>query len=474
MSMSGSAQSEDVFTATEPAASEPPGTEPPAGEPAPAPSPAPSRPMARAVPGTDSFVFDDVQMTAEAVSPGTALDRVRVTFDPRGIELDGGAPELPSVVPWSEVRGVWFGLPMSPPTGGLVTPIDVVWVGGSARLLLGGDRMRSVRISALEARLFSWSPPPPTGPPPMPGLFGPSALPAPYGPGVPRRHPPGAGSSRADRPGRKRRLAVLVVGVTLIVAGVGLAVGLSSHRPGGTAAGHRAAPPLTADQRLAAQIMLTSRDLPVGWRVDRHASTSTSSQQLRDGETAITHTFASCMGISDAQASTVFGGQAPDQTAQTSSPIFVAPSSTTHPGFALELQTGASVVRTHHDEQADIAPFSSARYPSCAADATASELQLGVNTASGAHGTPGPATGTLVALPAPAGEQLTALAITFTVTDRSVRIPVQVESVLVGSDRIEAELQAFAIGGAVPEDVLHSSLTAFEQRVATKGTGVQI
>src|SRR5664280_1110899 len=155
MSMSGSAQSEDVFTATEPPvteppATEPPVTEPPASEPAPAPSPDPSGPMARAVPGTDSFVFDDVQMTAEAVSPGTALDRVRVTFDPRGIELDGGAPELPSVVPWSEVRGVWFGLPMSPPTGGLVTPIDVVWVGGSARLLLHGDRMRSVRIAALE------------------------------------------------------------------------------------------------------------------------------------------------------------------------------------------------------------------------------------------------------------------------------------------------------------------------------------
>src|SRR5664280_2285535 len=153
MSMSGSAQSEDVFTAagppaTEPAASEPLATEPAAAEPAPAP--ARSGPTARGVPDADSFMFDDVQMTAESVSPGTALDRVRVTFDPRGIELDGGAPELPSVVPWSEVRGVWFGLPMSPPTGGLVTPIDVVWVGGSARLLLHGDRMRSVRIAALE------------------------------------------------------------------------------------------------------------------------------------------------------------------------------------------------------------------------------------------------------------------------------------------------------------------------------------
>jgi hypothetical protein len=461
--MSGSAQSEDVCTATEP--------------PAPAQAPAPAGPMARSVPDADSFVFDDVQMTAESVAPGTAPDRVRVTFDPRGIELDGGTPGPAPMVSWTDVRGVWFGLPMSPPTGGLVTPIDVVWVGGSARLLLHGDRMRSVRITALESRLFSWSPPPPTGPPPMPGRFGPSAPPAPpapYGPDVPPRYPPGVRGARAHRSARSRRLAVLAVGVALIVAGLGLAVGLSSHHTGGTAAGHPSAPPLTADQRLAAQIMLTSRDLPVGWRVDRHASSSNSSQQLRDGETAITHTFASCMGISNAQASAVFGGQAPDQTAQTSSPIFVAPPSANHPGFALELQTGASIVRTHHDEQADLGPFSSANYPSCAADATASELQLGVNAASGAHGKPGPATGVLVALPAPAGEQLTALSVTFTVTDQSVQIPVQVESVLVGSDRIEAELQAFAIGGAIPGDVLHSSMTAFEQRVATKGTGVQI
>jgi hypothetical protein len=446
-----------------------------------APAPEPLHPL----PEADSFTFEDVPMTADGLPPGTAPTPVRVTFGPEGIEMDDGGTEPPESVPWGEVRGVWFGLPMAPPNRDVVTPMDVVWVGGSARLLLPGDRMRTVRIVALEDRLFSWSPPPPTGPPPPPGFGQPTpVLPdatdrvppppvAPYGPPPPQWYPV-EHAPRAPGRARRRRLTVLVVGVALIVAGVGVAAGLSHPHPGGALADRVSAPPLSADQRLADQIMLTQHDLPVGWRVDRSASSAASSPQLRAGETVITRKFASCMGISNAQATVVFGGRASDQTAQASSPIFLAPPSAVQPGFALEFQTGAAIVRTRHDEHDDLAPFADPRYRGCAADATAAELQLGVNDSSGEHGTPGPATGTLETVPSPNGEQLTALSVAFTVSDRSVEVPVQVESVVVGSDRIEGQLEAFAIGGAIPTAVLRSSLVAFEERVASRGVGVQI
>jgi hypothetical protein len=447
------------------------------------------------VPDADSFTFEEVLTTADSLAPGTASSRTRVTFDTEGIEIDSGGSGPPDAVRWADVRGVWFGLPMAPPTGGVATPIDVVWVGGSARLLLPGDRKRTVRIAALEDRLYTWSPPPPTGPPGPPGAGGgpaslhpapdgsapagsaPAPVPpppvAPYGPPPPPWYPV-VHAPRAPSRSRGRRWGALVIGVVLIAAGVGVTVGLWGPQRQRPPAGRESARPVSADQRLADQIMLTARDLPVGWRVDRSVSSAAGSSQLRDGGAATTSTFASCMGISDAQAAVVFGGRASDQTAQASSPIFVAPSSATRPGFALEFQTAASIVRTGHDERVDLVPFSDPRYRGCAADATASELQLGVNDSSGGHGLPGPATGTLEVLPAPDGEQLTALSVAFTVSDRSVQVPVQVVSVVLGSDRIEGQLEAFAIGGAIPADVLQSSVTAFEARVATRGTGVQI
>jgi hypothetical protein len=449
------------------------------------------------VPDADDFVFDGVEMTAGSLAPGTAPFRALVGFDPDGIAIDGPTAAQRFAVPWGEVRGVWFGLPMSPPSGGRFTPVDVVWVGGSARMLLPGDRMRSVRIAALEARLFSWSPPPPSGPPPMPALragrsaeedsFGPAPVAgapygapppppvAPYGPDavVPAwyrvEHAP-----LAPRPARRRRRAVLAAGLVLIAAGVGLAVDLAGHHPGSTGAVHLSPPARTPDQQLADRIMLTQGDLPVGWRQDDSASSGGDSSQLRAGQAAITHTFATCMGITDAEATVVFGGQSPDQTAQAASPVFVAPPSAATPGHALEVQTGAAVVKSSTDVARDIAPVSSPRYAGCAATATASELQLGVDAGSGVHDAAGPAVGVVVPLQALPGEHLEALSVTSTVSDRSTRVPVHVELVLVSSGRVEAELQALAIGGTVPDDVFRSSLAAFEQRVVSEGTGVQI
>jgi hypothetical protein len=265
-----------------------------------------------------------------------------------------------------------------------------------------------------------------------------------------------------------------VVGLALILAGVALAVGLPRHTVRDAVRPRPAAPTVSPDQQLADRIMLTRNDLPVGWTIDRSAGASADSPGLRTGEAAITRTFASCMGITAAQAAVVLGGRAADQTAQSSSPLFEAPASTAHPGLAVELQTAAVVVHSHQDEQRDLALFSAPTYPACAATATAAELQLGVDTTSGSHGRPGPATPTVVSFPAVDGERLVALSVACVITDGTAAVPVEVTSVVVGSDRVEADLQAFAIGGPVPDDILHSSVAAFVQRVASGGRSVQI
>jgi hypothetical protein len=175
------------------------------------------------------------------------------------------------------------------------------------------------------------------------------------------------------------------------------------------------------------------------------------------------------MGITAAQAAIVLGGQAPDQTAQTSSPIFIAPSSSPSAGSALELQTAATVVRSHRDEHSDFALFSNPKYPQCAATASAAELQLGVDQTSGGSDQPGPATVSTVTLPSPHGLQLSGLMMAFTVKAGAATIPVQVESISLGTHRVEAGLQVFAIGGQIPNHALSASFSTFELRVASGG-----
>jgi hypothetical protein len=215
--------------------------------------------------------------------------------------------------------------------------------------------------------------------------------------------------------------------------------------------------------------MLTQADLPQGWQVAKDVGNAATSPAVQQGETQITKALARCMMISESQAAIVLGGQATDQTAQTASPIFVAPSSSAVAGSALELQTAATVVQSHHDERSDFSLFGNPRYPRCAAAAAAAELQLGVDQTSGGHDHPGPASVAPVNLPGPNGVQEAGLIVAFSVKDGSASLPVQVESISLGANRVEASLQVFAIGGQIPTDALAAAFSTFEQRVASGG-----
>ncbi|MBF6557546.1 MAG: hypothetical protein IVW52_15565 [Acidimicrobiales bacterium] len=402
-----------------------------------------------------------------------------LSFDQQGFEVVGPGPGQRRRVPWTAVARVSLGVTHACDHGGFVTPIEVGTAEQTSLFLLPSERPESVHIRALDRQLATWSTSegghsgaPVTAPAP-PGL-GPYGL-AGYGSGaygVPPAFPAGWDRPRPVRPRRTRRKAMLVIGSALVVAGVGLALALSDAGSR-TPAGAPGAPRLSSDQQLADQLMLSRNDLPRGWTVNTDSSGS-NSQQMRTAEAAIANTFAGCMGITDQQGAVVLGGPASDQTAHTSSPVFVAPASAQKPGFAFELQTSARIVRTHRDEQDDAALYANSRYPQCVATAVAAEVQLGANSASGQNDQPGPASASVVDLHAPAGEQLSGLLISFTVSDGSTPVPVEVEDVSLGTDRIEADLQAFSVGGEIPRDVLSSSVWTFEQRVASRGTGLAV
>ena len=453
------------------------------------------------MPEASRFRFDGVEMVGDPtqlqVRPGP--EGLTVVFDERGIEVIGADSGPHRILVWSDLRGVSVGVGAGLPGDHAVIPVDLVAWGHPIRFLMPVETPRPVQVDAFEQWLAGRSGPsegpvpglsaaPPRLPPPRPQPFPPPPYGRPPGgdpgdrtswlppswpaPGsVPAGHVP---AHRGRTPGgrRNRRWATLVVGLVLIAAGTGLAIALAGHDSHRTAV-TPAPPQASPDQHLADQLMLTQSDLPEGWRVDSDTD-SGDSQRLRTGERTITGAFARCVGINGEQAAVVLGGQAADQTAQVSSPVFVAPSSAANPGFFMELQTAANIVRTHHDEQSDFSLFSEPRYPECAAQAVASELQLGENDASGKDGRPGPATASTVALPAPAGEQLSALIVTFTISDQTNEVPVEVEAVTLGSARIEANLQAFAIGGQIPKGVLAHSVATFEERIAAGGKTAQV
>jgi hypothetical protein len=161
----------------------------------------------------------------------------------------------------------------------------------------------------------------------------------------------GSDTAAAPAAGKKRtrRTVTLVVALALVVSGVGLAFGLAATGTSKPPTKVAAPPPSSSDEHLAQQLLLTKDDLPVGWRASTNPGTNANSPALRQGEARITRALALCMGITDAEGAIVLGGQASDQTAQTSSPIFVAPTSDAA-GTAVELQTAATVVRSHRDE----------------------------------------------------------------------------------------------------------------------------
>jgi hypothetical protein len=391
------------------------------------------------------LAFTGVELVTGPDPVSAATDRVTVLFDDWGVIIAGDQPGQRHGLAWAAVQRVSVEDPEEGSSGHIVTPVEVESNGTVIRFLLDVDPGQSFLVEALQGCLRGWMP------------------------------------ARRRWRRRRRPMAPLVIGLVLIGTGVGLAVGLAHGRTGashgrtGVSPGvGRAAPTPSPDQELADRIMLTVGDLPVGWTVHADDAASDNSPLVQRGQVAITGAFARCMGLTEAQASVVLGGRAPDQTAQAASPIFSSPADGGDGGLTIQLQTAASVVRTHGDEERDLGLLASGRYPRCAATATAAELQLGVDATSGTHGSPGPATGELFAVGALPGEQVKALRVTCQVSDQGQPVPVEVDAVLVGRGRIEADLEAFSLGGPMTPGVLESSVQALESRVATGGKGVQI
>jgi hypothetical protein len=288
--------------------------------------------------------------------------------------------------------------------------------------------------------------------------------------------PPGV---QPHRRRRFRRPATLVIALGLIVAGAGLAVILSVVTNNKAPSISHVTRTVSPDQGLANKLMLTKNDFPSGWVTGDNSGGS--SQHDLAVQDQINKTFNQCMSITADQGNVALGGQAQDQTAQAASPPFLAPTdpsgATTVPGglpsqpSTLEVQTDANIVKSHADEQRDFALFTSPKFPQCNAAAVAAALQLGLNDATGGNATAGPATAKVVQLVAPAGEQVMGVTMQFTISDGASQIPTEVDQLVVGTSRIEAQLQALAIGTQFPSDVLSSTIATFEQRVATGGTG---
>ena len=272
-----------------------------------------------------------------------------------------------------------------------------------------------------------------------------------------------------------------MIAIGLIVAGGGLAAILVAVTNHNTPSISHVTQTISPDQGLANQLMLTAKDLPAGWQIgDDSGGTSQHDLAVQD---QINKTFSSCMSITVDQGNVALGGQAQDQTAQAASPPFLAPTptspgpgATTAPGLSgpvstLELQTDADIVKSHADEQRDFTLFTGSKFPQCNAAAVAAALQLGLNYATGGDATAGPATAKVVDLVAPPGEQVMGVTMQFTISDGTNQIPIEVDQLVVGTSRTEAQLQALAIDAQFPSDVLSAAISTFEMRVAAQGTG---
>jgi hypothetical protein len=444
----------------------------------------------------------------------TVVEGLTLVLDPAGVAILGPEPGSERRVDWSAVTAAWCGPVGRGPDGRTVAPFDLTSSDRTIRFELDATRVSAAQLAALQADLPSWAPhaaappappavasappvtpappvppvaaPPPPAPvglptfmPPPPGYGPPPAVyPAPYPPGPPTAGPwpPGAYPSPAwgpqpVKPARARRRTLLVSGAVLVVAGIGLALVLGVHH--GRSPGHAAvAQPVSPDQHLADQLMLTTGDLPTGWTVaGRSGGGVAATPSGRAAQQQIEQTFVQCMGITPDQAATVLGGQASDQTAASSSPVFIGPSTGTSTPSGEELQTAAAIVRTHSDEQHDFALFTSPKFPQCNGAVTAAELQLGINGATGTTVPAGPVTATVVNLTAPAGEQVFGVTMSFDATDGTTTVPVVVDQLVVGSDRAEGQLVAFGLGGPFSGDVLSSTVATFEHRLADQGGG---
>lgn len=399
---------------------------------------------------------DGVVLTAGTASvPGLSL-----VVGTRGIALLGPSPGHRRDLAWSSLDGARVDLPTGRRRRHTPPALVLTSAGRTVACFLppGTDRLVLDRLAWWVA---PWTTP--DGSPAAARPTGPPAAPA------RRSHPVGPG--RSVRP---RRRMLLVAGLVLVAAGLGIG-SLQVAGPGRRPARGQTGTPAnrTTDQRLADHLVLTQGDVPPGWR----AAPAPAAQPSPTGHdqavlARVTGAFGRCLGVSTARGATVLGDPGPDQTAARSSPVFTGP--TTSGSAGLELQTSVSVVRSRADEVADLAPVSSPRYPGCVASAIAAEMQLGVDDVTGGSRTPTGVTGAGVPVPPVAGLRVTAVSASFELGEGRGPVPVEAAEVVLGTGRVEAQLQLFAVGTPFPPAAFHAALTAFEVRLLTAAAAVSL
>ncbi len=438
------------------------------------------------------FRLDGVSLIGDPTVAPEVIDGLTLLFDARGFVIIGPEPGASRRVHWSAVADAMVGMVAAGTDGGIATPFDVTASGRTVRFMLPASRVSQAQVSLLERGLIEWkgtegiapgpglpTPPPDTWSPPdtrtQPGAWPqPAAGPAPsYGyPSMGTLHSGWAIQSidhLAEHTRRRRRKIVgMTLSMLLVLAGVGIWVGLATTNQSTQSTTSTTQP--SPDQQLARNAMLNKSDLPAGWQPSAGGSGGTSPAD-RKLEQQIVDSFQKCMGVTADQATAALGGQSKDQTAQAQSPVFVGPGAGSAAGAATEVQSSAAVVRTHTDEKNDYAVYSNPHFAQCDAVVGAAEAQIGLNDSSGKHDQPGAAEGHVVSLPPFSGEQLLEVESTFTLNTGGHGIVVQNYQVLVAGDRVEASLGAFAVGTVFPTDVLSTSVTALEHRVASEGPG---
>jgi len=451
---------------------------------------------------TSGFQLDGVSLIGDPALGAQVTEGLTLLFDATGFVIIGPEPGASRRVQWSAVATAVVGLVVAGTDGGIATPLDVTASGRAVRFMLPASRVSQAQVSLLERRMLEWKgapgpepggdePPPaswptpgpwsqaPVGPPP--GAWPqPTAGPSWSGGQPPRFADPTMGTAEsgwavqpidhlAEHSRRRRRKIVgMTLSMLLVLSGVGVWAGLAATEQSSSPSTSTTQP--SPDQQLARNAMLNKSDLPAGWQASPGDSGGTSDAD-RKAEQQIAATFQTCMGISADQATTVLGGQSKDQTAQAQSPVFVGPGAGATAGAATELQSSAAVVRTHGEEKSDYAIYSNPRFPQCNAVAGAAEAQIGLNDSSGGHDQPGPAVGQTVPISPFPGEQLLEVESTFTLNAGGHPVVVQNYQVVVGGDRVEATLGAFAVATGFPPDVLSGSVSALEHRVASEGPG---
>jgi len=415
----------------------------------------------------EGVTFDGAVLVGTTARGTTSVEGIGVRVDGRGVtitpatdsghgadtasaQVDPSHRDQSRTIGWAAIVSASLGPQVMLSDGRLAASIDLTFGGRAIRLLVPRSSVSDAQLTS-SAAWFAGRMPAPA---------------APWG---------GIGTPGGRHRSRKRNRSLLVVALVLVVGSIGLAVALSNPRPTQRSVVQPAANP-SPDQLLAQGLLLTQQDLPSGWQPGT-ASGPAPSAAAQSAQLQIDQAFTSCMGVSPRDAGVLLGGQAADQTAQASSPVFVGPApGATAPaggqgqGAILEIQTGVAVVRTQLEEQHDLGLFGLPRLPGCTAALAASELQLGLDQASGASATPGASTGSFVPLAAPSGLRVIGVTMSLTLIEAGHAVPVVVDQLIVGRDRVEAQLQAFAVGSTFPPSLLASSITNFEDLISSPGS----